>query len=553
MVSYIAWSNDYSVLEKSASGGIAYEFGRYVIRRNGIVMGVNSKGEWDYAETEKELKQFQGSKYWMPKKWKKVVKKMLQQDAEGREVLFIGTPCQCKAINTFPFNHIITVQIKCHGYDVKNKVTRGYDNPAIPWTQSGKYGEGYLSGESLNTRCKQCEIGNYGDITIGDAWNCHPSHINDMGTSRIEVNTEEGNNFLLDFHFNSDVHIEVEDADWRPKKVALLNIENQNNLGSSLLSTNLIAHTSLLEYVVILQPWGNNYPTMKRIIEGAGNRKGITFRSMIINGLHIPRYWLHSLSLPELKDCDTIIINGEDNWCGSTNLPERWRGWMIFLTLAILHGKQIYFINGTMGEIPWWVRPWFKWVLLHCKGVYVRDYWSVKQLEDNLNFTPTFCPDAGFLDPHNFKPRDTENFALYTPSVWARYCDKVDEYIEKCRNEIEEIQQQYETVIIMPHDDREVNIPIYERMSMEAGVPLVVPHSATEARTLYSKASEVWTYRMHSYIQCVSVGTKCNIIAPYSPKFSSMQDVVKRNSLARLKGRCKKILRKIENEIRITD
>jgi len=550
MVSYIAWSNDYEVLERSASGGIAYEFGKYVIHNDGIVMGVNSKGEWDYATKESELRKFQGSKYWSPKNWKKVLKKMLHYDVRGKQVLFIGTACQCKAIKTFPFKHVILIQLKCHGYDKKNKVTRGYDNPAIPWTQSGKYGEGYLSGESLNTRCKHCNLRNYGDIVISDAWDCHPSHINEMGTSRIESMNNTGEQFLIDFHFSSDVHIEVEDEEYRPRKVALLNIENQNNLGSSLLSTNLIANTSLLDYVVILQPWGNNYQTMRRIIKGSG-KTNLIFRSMVINGLHVPRYWLHSLSLPELKDCDTIIINGEDNWCGSTGLKERWRGWMIFLTLAILHGKKVYFINGTMGEIPWWVRPWFKWILMHCKRVYVRDYWSVRQLEDNLNFTPTFCPDAGFLDPEGFVSEKTENFAIYTPSVWARYEDNVNAYIEKCRNEIEEIKSVYDIVMIVPHDDRECNIPIYNRMAVEAGVPIIIPHSALEARKLYSMASEVWTYRMHSYIQCVSVGTKCHIIAPYSPKFRSMQDVVEKNSLAELQGLCKKVLRNIESEIRV--
>ena len=103
----------------------------------------------------------------------------------------------------------------------------------------------------------------------------------------------------------------------------------------------------------------------------------------------------------------------------------------------------------------------------------------------------------------------------------------------------------------MPHDDREVNIPIYKRLAKEAEIPLILPHSAKEARDFYSRASEVWTYRMHSYIQCVSVGTKCHIIAPYSPKFRSMQDVVEKNSLAELQGLCKKILRKIESEIRV--
>jgi len=572
MVKYIGWSKDYTALEKSASGGIIFELGRYFIENlNGVVIGVHllDSGQlvWDTAETLEELHKLQGSKYWRPTGWEKMLNEILPRlQTEGKNIMFAGTPKQCYKVRKKGFKNILIVQFECNGYNTEPNHYRGQDRPTIPWKQSAnKIPREYIYQKSTEKICHMCpaltQIGSDGqvmpgiynaaDITLGDAWGCHESYINELGTSRIIIHSFIGSCIIRYLKDNDRIELVVESKSGNyphKNRVALFNIENQNNIGSSLLSTNLIASFPELDFVVFLHPWGNNKFTMDRIIKGSG-RKDLIFRSMVINALHIPYYWLHSLSLPELKDCNTIIINGEDNWCGSTQLPERWRGWMLFLTLCILHKKKIYFINGTMGEIPWWVRPWFKWVLMNCKKVYVRDYWSVDQLEKQLNFTSEFCPDMGFLTPNGFREQDKEDFAIYTPSVWARYCNSVDGYIDKCIKDIQEIEKKYPKVIIMPHDDRECNIPIYQELSDKTECELYVPHTPTDARQMYNKALEVWTYRMHSYIQCVSVGTKCNILSPYSPKFNSMQEVVSLTSIKDLQNILKKTIQKIKNEV----
>ena len=118
---YAAWSNDTSVRNTSASGGIAYELYRFWIQRGGVATGVvydeNEGCHFVLLEKESELRLAQNSKYTFSDTSGiyKVVKQKLDAAVP---VLFIGVPCQIAGLFGFlkrDYGNLVTVDIICHG------------------------------------------------------------------------------------------------------------------------------------------------------------------------------------------------------------------------------------------------------------------------------------------------------------------------------------------------------------------------------------------------------------------------------------------------------
>lgn len=118
---WAAWSNDNEIRLTSASGGIAYEFYRFWIKKGGVAAGVVYEREagchFILIENESDITATQNSKYTFSDTagiYKVVKQKLLA----GIPVLFIGVPCQIAGLFGFlkkDYENLVTVDIICHG------------------------------------------------------------------------------------------------------------------------------------------------------------------------------------------------------------------------------------------------------------------------------------------------------------------------------------------------------------------------------------------------------------------------------------------------------
>lgn len=100
MVKYICWSKDEENLKRATSGGVMYEFAKFVINElNGHVVGVDKDGNWDIVSTLKEVEKFQGSKYYEgnPSSWKTMYNKLKYK---RNTIMFVGKPCDVTLLKT---------------------------------------------------------------------------------------------------------------------------------------------------------------------------------------------------------------------------------------------------------------------------------------------------------------------------------------------------------------------------------------------------------------------------------------------------------------------
>lgn len=231
---------------RSSSGGIFHILAEKTIREGGVVFGARFDENWqvliDYAEDLKSIEAFMGSKYVQARVGNAYidVKRFL---AEGREVLFSGTPCQVAGLHKFlrkPYDNLVTVDFICHGTP-SPKVWRMYldsvikniqgisriefRNKANGWknfcfslrynkeddtvsmlspSHENHYMKAFLQDIILRPSCYDCKAkgcSSQSDITIADFWGINtifPDMDDDKGTGLVFINTDKGN-AALDF------------------------------------------------------------------------------------------------------------------------------------------------------------------------------------------------------------------------------------------------------------------------------------------------------------------------------------------------------------------
>ena len=231
---------------KSSSGGIFYMLAERTIRDGGVVFGARFDKNWqvviDYAEDMKGVEAFMGSKYVQSRIEHAYidVKRFL---AEGREVLFSGTPCQVAGLHKFlrkPYENLLAVDFICHGtpspkvwriylnevvnrsqvinsIEFRNK-TKGWKNFSFKFRyneedssvsmlspfQQNHYMKAFLQDISLRPSCYGCKAkggSSHSDLTIADFWGINtvfPEMDDDKGIGLVFVNTEKGKE-ALDF------------------------------------------------------------------------------------------------------------------------------------------------------------------------------------------------------------------------------------------------------------------------------------------------------------------------------------------------------------------
>lgn len=132
-VVYAAKNRDEESRLRGSSGGIFSLLAEVVIKKGGVVFGACFDENWEvehgYSETVKGLVPFCGSKY-MQSRIGDSYKKIQAFLKQGREVLFVGSPCQVAGLKHYlcqKYDNLLTVDFACHGVP-SPKVWRIYLN-----------------------------------------------------------------------------------------------------------------------------------------------------------------------------------------------------------------------------------------------------------------------------------------------------------------------------------------------------------------------------------------------------------------------------------------
>lgn len=217
-----------------SSGGIFALLSKMTVEKKGVVIGAafcsECKDICHVTSDEVEMKELFRSKYVQSntigiyKKTESILKK-------GRDVLFCGTPCQVRALNSFLkgktySGKLVTVDFMCHGvpstmqfkdfieerekkenspvinvtFREKDKgwrtqIIKTYHKNGHVWEKTSYYYYYYymfLNNYTLRDSCYHCEEYNshMADITLADDWG---ENMNDeIGTSLVFANTARG-------------------------------------------------------------------------------------------------------------------------------------------------------------------------------------------------------------------------------------------------------------------------------------------------------------------------------------------------------------------------
>lgn len=228
------WAIEDEVRDNSSSGGAATAIALEFIKKGGIVCSCIFKdGEFKFAFAEKkeEIAQFCGSKY-VKSNPIGIYEKIYKNLKCGRNVLFIGLPCQIAAakryIGTEFCGSLYTIDLICHGTPSPQilKSFLGEYNVnleeigTISFREKSRYsvktqdrsvqGNGitdfymiaFLGGLIYTENCYECDyatIERVSDITLGDSWGSDlPDTEAKKGISLILCQTEKGKKLVED-------------------------------------------------------------------------------------------------------------------------------------------------------------------------------------------------------------------------------------------------------------------------------------------------------------------------------------------------------------------
>lgn len=237
--SYVAINTNEAIRLESSSGGLFTAFAEYVIKKRGVVFGVQFGKDWcpefSYTENIEGLHLFRGSKYIQARIGTayRDVELFLKQ---GRKVLFTGCSCHIKALHLYLsryYSNLLTVDLICHGVpspgvwrhylktfnpfriekiEFRNKkigwkkysfVIQYQDSEKANheismWAGAHSFTRLFLSNICIRPSCYNCQSKNGrsgSDITIADAWGIEkffPEMDDDKGTSLVIVHSLKG-------------------------------------------------------------------------------------------------------------------------------------------------------------------------------------------------------------------------------------------------------------------------------------------------------------------------------------------------------------------------
>ena len=237
---YAGYAKDSDIRRESTSGGIISTLARCIIRKGGIVFAVSEEDNTDAryicVETEDDLPKLRGSRY-VQAYPSKVYKSLRARLREQRPVLFIGLPCQCRALRALLGNeepNLYCIDLACFGVPSR-QLSRAwsrrlekendpiarliYRDKSQGWRAHGtavRYRSGYVqhiapaddifswlfgSGLALCDSCYPCNRRlnqRVSDISAGDYWGNREFDAADefSGLSSVAVHTAKGARLL---------------------------------------------------------------------------------------------------------------------------------------------------------------------------------------------------------------------------------------------------------------------------------------------------------------------------------------------------------------------
>lgn len=239
---YIAINKDEDVRMMSSSGGIFHAFAKWTIEQGGVVFGARFNDQWevvhDYTETIEGIGPFMRSKY-VQSRIGDTFKQAKQFLEAGRQVLFVGTPCQIGGLKAYlkkDFDNLFSMDFICHGVP-SPRVWREYLSRLKTGTKSDRivginfrdkkngwinfqpvietdsstirknmmddtYFRGFLKDIYQRKSCYDCRFKlshRNSDITLADAWGVqyfYPEMYDDKGTSLVLAHSEFGYTIL---------------------------------------------------------------------------------------------------------------------------------------------------------------------------------------------------------------------------------------------------------------------------------------------------------------------------------------------------------------------
>lgn len=231
---YALWNKIPEKRAEATSGGLFRVLAEETLARGGVVYGSAFAKDFQSAHhqsarTLEALTPLVKSKYvWSDPK--SAYQEALKDLRAGREVLFVGTPCQCAAMRVQAQHfseRLLTADIVCHGtpetryfaayireledkyhdcvvaYDFRDK-RKGWNFPrvVVTFARSGErvlsedpYFTAFCLNLTLRSSCFRCPYTNLervGDFTLADCWRVatsHPQYDDGRGTSLLLVNT----------------------------------------------------------------------------------------------------------------------------------------------------------------------------------------------------------------------------------------------------------------------------------------------------------------------------------------------------------------------------
>ncbi|RHR51879.1 4Fe-4S dicluster domain-containing protein [Clostridium sp. AF18-27] len=252
---YAGWSLNADTRYNSTSGGIFSELALKILEMGGAVSGaVYSETFLVYHQVifkETDLTNIRQSKY-IQSDSGYVFREIKTVLAEGKTVLFCGTPCQVAGLNTYlgkDYENLITVDFICRGANspkayrkwldmlekqYHSEVTRvWFKNKELGWNRfstrvdfkNGKiyrkdrytdlFMRGYLEKNwYIRPCCGDCKfkaVPRVADLTLADFWKVDKALDEDKGTSMIMVNTQRGT-FLLE-SIKDNIYLQRRDLD----------------------------------------------------------------------------------------------------------------------------------------------------------------------------------------------------------------------------------------------------------------------------------------------------------------------------------------------------
>ena len=247
---YAAQRKDKQERLSSSSGGLAallYE--HYIKNKNGLTVGAVINSGLDVnlqcENCIEGIDRFKTSKYVFADS-SKIYSKVKAELLAGKEIVFIGTPCQVAALRNYlgkDFSNLLCVDLICHGTSPatylkqhirkidrqadnysfrggdKDKVLRVYENKKQKYSRDwwkDSYFWSFMQGLILSENCYHCRYAQClrtGDLTIGDFWGLNRKTLTSPMTDRISilfVNTEKGQHIVSEIE--NDLLLEKRDV-----------------------------------------------------------------------------------------------------------------------------------------------------------------------------------------------------------------------------------------------------------------------------------------------------------------------------------------------------